>query len=227
MSTHNTDLGRLAEVATIRSPAPELGPRAAKTIHRILDATRTVFLTKGYAGTTIDEIAKRAEISRASFYTYFPTKRDVLLALGADSASIAEEFVQTFLDQTERLTLEDMRRFVDGYFELLEVHGAFATNWTQAALEDEEIRTAGMRRHLRMCRQFGELVSPPGEGGDLVNRGLAAYALVERGWGFAHLYGEDIDLDAFRQELAAMLYARRTSAADRAPGRKSRRRTTR
>jgi len=217
MSTHNTDLGRLAEVATIRSPAPELGPRAAKTINRILDATRTVFLTKGYAGTTIDEIAKRAEISRASFYTYFPTKRDVLLALGADSATVAEEFVQTFLDQTDQLTLEDMRRFVDGYFDLLAVHGAFATNWTQAAFEDEEIRTAGMRRHLRMCRQFGQLVSPPGEDGDLVNRGLAAYGLVERGWGFAHLYGEDIDLEAFRHELASMLYARRTVAPGDGP----------
>lgn len=224
MSTHNTDLGRLAEVATIRSPAPELGPRAAKTIHRILDATRTVFLTKGYAGTTIDEIAKQAGISRASFYTYFPTKRDVLLALGADSATVAEEFVQTFLDQTEPLALDDMRRFVDGYCDLLAVHGAFATNWTQAALEDDEIRAAGMRRHFRMCRQFGKLVSPLGEDGDLVNRGLAAYAMIERGWAFAHLYGEDIDFDAFRQELATMLYVRRTAVSGAAPRRQLSRR---
>lgn len=208
MSTNNADVDHLAEVTTPRSPAPELGPRATKTIRRILDATRTVFLTKGYAGTTIDEIARVAEISRASFYTYFPTKRDVLLALGADSASVAEEYVRSYLDRPEPLQRDDMRRFVDGYFDLLDVHGAFAINWTQAALEDAEIRSAGMKRHLRMCEQVGKVVSPPGDDGNVEMRGLAAYSMIERGWRYAHLYGDDIDLDGFKGEIADLLYGR-------------------
>jgi hypothetical protein len=48
---------------------------------------REVFLTRGYAGTTVDEIARIADVSRASFYAYFPSKREVLLALGAPSKS--------------------------------------------------------------------------------------------------------------------------------------------
>jgi TetR/AcrR family transcriptional regulator len=200
-------------ITTPRSPAPELGPRATKTIYRILDATRSVFLTKGYAGTTIDEIAKQADISRASFYTYFPTKRDVLLALGADSAAIAEAYVQRFLDHDGALTRDDMRRFVDGLFDLLDVHGAFATSWTQAALEDSRIREAGMHRHLRMCELFGRLVSGPGIDADVQQRGLVTYAMLERSWGFAHLYGGDLDRAAFKDEIADWLYSRRTGPA--------------
>ena len=65
---------------SIRQPANPLGPRAQRTINRIIEATRDVFLTRGYSGTTIDEIARLADVSRASFYTYFPSKRDVLIA---------------------------------------------------------------------------------------------------------------------------------------------------
>ncbi len=70
---------------TLRQPAQELGPRATRTVALILEAAKGILLTHGYAGTTVDEIARVAGISRASFYT-FPSKRDVLLALGVDSA---------------------------------------------------------------------------------------------------------------------------------------------
>jgi AcrR family transcriptional regulator len=220
----DADDGAVGSIVTPRSPAPELGPRATKTIHRILDATRSVFLTKGYAGTTIDEIAKQADISRASFYTYFPTKRDVLLALGADSAAIAEAYVQRFLDQDGVLAREDMRRFVDGLFDLLDVHGAFATSWTQAALEDSRIREAGMHRHLRMCELFGQLVSTPDGDVNDQQRGLVAYAMLERSWAFAHLYGTDLDREAFKDEIADWLCSRRAGSGPERP-RRGRRRT--
>jgi AcrR family transcriptional regulator len=185
-------------VATMRSPAPDLGPRATRMISRILTAARTVFLSKGYAGTTIDEIARTADISRASFYTYFPTKRDVLLALGADSASTAETLVETFDGH-------DLESLVDDYFVILDEHGAFATAWTQAANEDEELRVAGMRRHLRMCAALGRVLGATGRGVDPSIRGLAAYSLIERAWSFARLYGDDLDQAAFRTELVRML----------------------
>src|SRR5262245_21275815 len=39
----------------LRSPAPAIGQRAQRTIDRILGATRVVFLSHGYGGTTIDD----------------------------------------------------------------------------------------------------------------------------------------------------------------------------
>src|SRR2546423_12263207 len=112
--------------ANLRSPAPEMGPRAVRMMERILDATRTVFLAKGYAGTTIDDIAGAAGISRASFYTYFPTKRDVLLALGAGAADASEGVVAAVAAAPPPRTGADMRKLVDDHFEFLGRHGPVA-----------------------------------------------------------------------------------------------------
>ena len=57
-----------------RTPAPVMGRRAQRTSALIRDTARQVFLSKGYFGTTIDDIAEAAGVSRSSFYTYFPTK---------------------------------------------------------------------------------------------------------------------------------------------------------
>jgi AcrR family transcriptional regulator len=37
-----------------------------------------LFRDQGYAGTTVDEIAAAAEVSRATFFRYFPSKEDVV-----------------------------------------------------------------------------------------------------------------------------------------------------
>jgi len=188
--------------ATLRSPAKELGPRANRTIARILEATRSIFLTRGYAGTTIDEIARVAGISRASFYTYFPTKRDVLLALGAGSADIFTETVSRFAAQPAH-TDEVIAAFVDECFELLEEHGSFAFAWTQAAHEDEEIHIAGMRRHLEMCRLLGSIgTSRKASPGEVAARGLVVFSMFERAWSYCQLYADALDPADVKAEIA-------------------------
>ena len=42
-------------VPAVRAEAGDIGPRARRTVDRILEATREVFMTKGYFGTTPDE----------------------------------------------------------------------------------------------------------------------------------------------------------------------------
>ena len=71
----------------VQRPGGIRGPRAQRTIARILDATREVFLTRGYSGTTIDEISNGSPTSRVRRSTpTSPSKREVLLAVGADAA---------------------------------------------------------------------------------------------------------------------------------------------
>ena len=43
------------------------------------EAATELFLEQGYADTSIDDIASRAGVSRATFFNYFPGKVDVLL----------------------------------------------------------------------------------------------------------------------------------------------------
>jgi AcrR family transcriptional regulator len=44
----------------------------------LADAAAELFLEQGYGRTTVDQIATRAGVSRATFFNYFPAKSDVM-----------------------------------------------------------------------------------------------------------------------------------------------------
>ncbi|WP_376747963.1 TetR/AcrR family transcriptional regulator [Pantoea vagans] len=47
----------------------------------IIDAATGVFAEKGYAGTNLDEVARRARIAKGTLYLYFETKEDLFIAV--------------------------------------------------------------------------------------------------------------------------------------------------
>jgi len=194
--------------AQLRRPGGVLGPRASRTIGAILDATRQIFLTRGYAA-TIDEIAKAAGVSRASFYTYFPSKRDVLLALGTDTLDAARQQVKALAKLPSDWVLEDLEDWVGEYLEMLEEHGSFVFAWTQAAHEDEAIRQAGMKGHLALCRQMGRALASLGDrpATDPAETGLLAFSMLERGWAYWRLYEGTVKRATLQRAMARMLAA--------------------
>ncbi len=72
----------MRELSTKRSTEPqELGLRWRKKQRQhndIVDVTVEMVRTTGYDGTTVEEIARRLEISTATFYNYFRSKDEVL-----------------------------------------------------------------------------------------------------------------------------------------------------
>jgi AcrR family transcriptional regulator len=58
--------------------------KKAKTRAAIQRHALRLFREKGYAATTVDQIAEAAEISPSTFFRYFPTKEDVVLLDGYD-----------------------------------------------------------------------------------------------------------------------------------------------
>jgi len=191
----------------VRQPAPTLGPRAQRSVASIIDAAREVFLRCGYAGTTIDEIGRAANVSRASFYTYFSSKRDVLLAVGARSAGDTVVVIDRLGDLGG--TRVGMQMWVEMFMDHLEVNGSFAFAWTQAAREDPEILSGGMKRHLALCRHFGEVLA--GTAGrttpDPVALGICMFSSLERAWSYCSLYGDAVDQESVRAQLATALWA--------------------
>ena len=59
------------------------------TNDRLLSAARILFSAQGFASTTVDDIAERAEVSRATFFNYFQGKDSVLEALHSGSSRSA------------------------------------------------------------------------------------------------------------------------------------------
>src|SRR5918911_2840586 len=71
----NRTVGKLPHVSrTIGSTAPA-------TRARILDAARGLFAERGYAGTSMRDLAEVLGITKAALYYHFPGKADILLAL--------------------------------------------------------------------------------------------------------------------------------------------------
>jgi AcrR family transcriptional regulator len=67
-----------------------------ETLQRITDAGTRLFIAHGYEGTTLDAIAAEAGISRRTFFYYFKSKDEILLAMQAGlgdmlAAGLAQE----------------------------------------------------------------------------------------------------------------------------------------
>lgn len=68
-----------APLGTSPKPLGRRGRKKQATRERIIEMARRLFATKGYNGTTVEEIAEAAAVSRATFFNYFPVK-SILLA---------------------------------------------------------------------------------------------------------------------------------------------------
>lgn len=64
----------VAPAGVVPNPLGRRGRKKRETRERILEMARGLFMTKGYNGTTVEEIAEAAEVSRATFFNYFPVK---------------------------------------------------------------------------------------------------------------------------------------------------------
>ena len=100
-------------------PAVDVGSKGLRTKSRILDEAKRLMLEKGYDATTISDITEASGIRRASFYTYFTSKQDVLLAIGHD----AEEAGMVAAEGLRRLntesSIEDVAEWVEEYLRVL------------------------------------------------------------------------------------------------------------
>lgn len=188
-----------------RTPAPVMGTRAQRTSALIKGKAREVFLAKGYFGTTIDDIADAAGLSRSSFYTYFPSKRDVLLTLGNETYLAMDRLVDDMMIVAEAGDDDAIEQIVAMYLRLLDEHGGFIQVWGQAGFGDEELRRAGMRAKLAAARRLAVILRKlgwvPDEQQDPALVALAFEVMWDRFWFYFKVSG----LPATHAEVVATL----------------------
>jgi TetR/AcrR family transcriptional repressor of mexJK operon len=74
-----------------RTARPRRAPRLASG-GAIREAAARLFLEKGYQGTSMDEIAAAARISKQTIYTHFPSKEQLFADLVLGNTERVEEF---------------------------------------------------------------------------------------------------------------------------------------
>ena len=172
--------------------------QAADTRRRIVEATRHLLEKEGYAGMTIEEIARCAEVSAQSVYAIFKSKTGILAEL-LDQSTFGpeyEEAVETALSASDpetrlRLAAPIARRIHDAQsaaFDLLRGAGVVAPELAKLEHRREDLRYERQEVMIASLRDAGRLRPELGYGTArdvfwmLTGRDVYRMLVRERGW---------------------------------------------
>jgi AcrR family transcriptional regulator len=147
--------------------------RSRETLQRILEAAQGAFAEKGYSGTSVAEIIKRAGIGHGTFWLYFHNKDDLLQFMVKDMIEefeALEWYREDNLEDFPVRSLPEVEGILRGVMEIfaryasihpLIVHASLESEDFQATLEDFNqpfirILETKLREHLEkgLCRDF-------------------------------------------------------------------------
>jgi TetR/AcrR family transcriptional regulator, mexJK operon transcriptional repressor len=104
------------------SSRPRLAdPRVQRSRAAVLDAARTLFLRHGYAGTTMDEIAALAGLTKRTLYNNYGDKDALFREIAADTIASAEAFVHDMRDAFAGATAAELPAALDAFGRTLAV----------------------------------------------------------------------------------------------------------
>ena len=92
-----------------------LSPRAQAKRQQITNAARSLFLSQGFARTTMDAVTAEAGVSKQTLYAYFPSKTDLLVAILSD----AQQALPTATGVRPPASREELRELLVGFGERL------------------------------------------------------------------------------------------------------------
>jgi AcrR family transcriptional regulator len=104
----------------------------------LLEAAGQLFRRKGFAATTVREIAEAAGVWPGSLHYYFPTKESILLALMEQGIASAEEGFRAALEETED-PVERIRLAIRNHIRMLvgTRHGTYVLLYEGRGLEGD------------------------------------------------------------------------------------------
>jgi AcrR family transcriptional regulator len=165
------------------------GP-AVQTRQRILDIATDLFRDRGYAGTSIRDIAEALGMTKAALYYHFACKDDVLSALIGPTAVAIEEF----LARAEPATDADPGEFLR---ELVGVLAASAPTLATALSDPMILRSGDVRfRFIDKFHRIAVLLAGENADSDRLIRAYAALGAIKAGIEAAILVEMDPDRPA-------------------------------
>ena len=170
-------------------------PRASSR-GMLAEAAGELFLEQTYAGTTVDDIARRAGVSRATFFNYFSSKSDLLWLEVDESLAAFPALLAAAGDDVEPMAavLAAVVRLADGFGP---DRLPLAVTQVELMGTDAELQASALPRFLAVVRQVATAIarrsgSDPGDllpqsaatavvGAAVASAGIWARAGVGRG----------------------------------------------
>ena len=141
------------------------GKKRMERQHQILDAASSLFKARGYDQTSIDDIAREADIARGTVFYNFESKEDIVFALRFRSLDEAKERALDLLAagtpalQCIESFLVEVAQWTEKNPELAEVlwrHGPIsAKRFLKTEMMDEKITGAESKRNAELKAPLG------------------------------------------------------------------------
>ena len=141
--------------------------QAGETRQRIVEATRQLLETAGYAGMTIEAVARKAEVSDQTVYAVFGSKTGILAELlnqttfGADYEDIVRQTMEENDPETRLLGAARIARHIHDAqregFDLLRGAGVVAPELARLEQERERIRYERQEQMIASLRSAKRL----------------------------------------------------------------------
>jgi AcrR family transcriptional regulator len=176
--------------------------QAVRTRARILDAASQLFLERGYARTTMKDIAAQADVARDTVHAIFGSKARVLTAL-IDQRLVPDDSVANVTQRPDALAIRDeldQRRqiklfaeFIAGIstelrpvFEILRTASAVEPEMAKVFEEMDRFRLINMRTYARWIAARGPLRVSTRRAGEMIwavaSQDVARMFCDEIGW---------------------------------------------
>ncbi|GAA1709926.1 TetR/AcrR family transcriptional regulator [Kribbella sp. NPDC056951] len=110
---------------------------------RLLEAALAAFAEKDYRSATIDEIAERADVARATAFNHFPRKEDFLLALILRRRQSVREGLEQLLEAGDRPVLDVIRTVAKAAVDSYEANRHTNQAMMRAMLQSGVMATSG------------------------------------------------------------------------------------
>jgi len=127
---------------------------------QIMRAARSLFVERGFLNTRMEDVAKRAQLSKGAVYFYFGSKRDLFHALvdeeHSNTLAFLEEAVNDPRAGSQKL-IDVGIRYLD-YFAGLKSPPRFFMIMNEMAIRDEEIRSRVNQIHHRFVTEVAKLI---------------------------------------------------------------------
>lgn len=147
---------------------------------RLLEAARELFWLKGYPDTSVAEILDKAEANSGSFYYYFKSKEELLLAVLDHYVELLRpEVMDPAFEQTQD-PIERVFAVLGGYRQALEMTGCtFGCPLGRVALEISDIPRAHEKVALNFRGWIGAIEQCLNDAGNRLPSSLDRHQLAE------------------------------------------------
>ena len=202
-----------ASIPASKAPSLREAQRAV-TRDRLRQGARAVFAERPYMEATIDEIALRSGVARATFYLHYDSKRALLRDLLVEDMTAHRRLYHRLADLGAEPAQADLERWVRRYMKIFSDRRAALSLFNLVIGSDPDFLTEITRERDALFDDVGARHAAFNFGADRVGRGrrMAAHLLVFKIEQFclhAAFVDWDADLDAgvaiLARDLAAFL----------------------